>query len=404
MEKDSALKYEKLQKRLKEMGRLVVSFSGGVDSTFLLAVAREVIGDQVTAVTAAGRSVPEWEIEEARVFCRERGIRHIVFSFDELEVDGFADNPPDRCYHCKTAILQKVREAAEQVDTVYIAEGSNVDDDGDYRPGKRVSELAEDILAEARQHGYGVIVESTTNNRARELESIASMGTHSADGLILSPLMMTVDDIAALDGDYPLVLLGERLFGVNAPHVVIRNREGAAAATYHLLDAGCRRIAVVGAVPHPEHDFSSGSIRTHGYREALAARDIPCDDSLLIETQGWGSADGLAAVDTMLESGLQFDAVFALNDLLAWGVLRELRERGVAVPDDVRVIGFDDVEESAYMVPSLSTVNPGREAIARLAVESIIQQVESGSRAPAQTIEAPYSLSLRESSPALACA
>ena len=189
--------------------------------------------------------------------------------------------------------------------------------------------------------------------------------------------MMTVDDIAALDGDYPLVLLGERLFGVNAPHVVIRNREGAAAATYHLLDAGCRRIAVVGAVPHPEHDFSSGSIRTHGYREALAARDIPCDDSLLIETQGWGSADGLAAVDTMLESGLQFDAVFALNDLLAWGVLRELRERGVAVPDDVRVIGFDDVEESAYMVPSLSTVNPGREAIARLAVESIIQQVES---------------------------
>lgn len=97
----------------------------------------------------------------------------------------------------------------------------------------------------------------------------------------------------------------------------------------------------------------------------------------------------MAAVDTMLESGLQFDAVFALNDLLAWGVLRELRERGVAVPDDVRVIGFDDVEESAYMVPSLSTVNPGREAIARLAVESIIQQVESGSRAPAQTIEAP---------------
>lgn len=97
----------------------------------------------------------------------------------------------------------------------------------------------------------------------------------------------------------------------------------------------------------------------------------------------------MVAVDTMLESGLQFDAVFALNDLLAWGVLRELRERGVAVPDDVRVIGFDDVEESAYMVPSLSTVNSGREAIARLAVESIIQQVESGSRAPAQTIEAP---------------
>ena len=214
--------------------------------------------------------------------------------------------------------------------------------------------------------------------------------------------MMTVDDIAALDGDYPLVLLGERLFGVNAPHVVIRNREGAAAATYHLLDAGCRRIAVVGAVPHPEHDFSSGSIRTHGYREALAARDIPCDDSLLIETQAGGAPTVWSRWTPCWRVACNSMPVFALNDLLAWGVLRELRERGVAVPDDVRVIGFDDVEESAYMVPSLSTVNPGREAIARLAVESIIQQVESGSRAPAQTIEAPYSLSLRESSPALA--
>ena len=96
MEKDSALKYEKLQKRLKEMGRLVVSFSGGVDSTFLLAVAHEAIGDQVTAVTAAGRSVPEWEIEEAREFCRERGIRHIVFSFDELEIVVFEYNPDVR--------------------------------------------------------------------------------------------------------------------------------------------------------------------------------------------------------------------------------------------------------------------------------------------------------------------
>ena len=94
-------KLEYLKQSLKELGSVAVAFSSGVDSTFLLAVAREVIGDQVTAVTAAGRSVPEWEIEEAREFCRERGIRHIVFSFDELEVDGFADNPPDRCYHCK---------------------------------------------------------------------------------------------------------------------------------------------------------------------------------------------------------------------------------------------------------------------------------------------------------------
>lgn len=137
MQQELAYKYEALQKHLKELGRLVVSFSGGVDSTFLLAAACEAIGDHVTAVTAAGRSVPEREIREAREFCREHEISHVVFPFDELTVDGFADNPPDRCYHCKKAILQKVRDVAEQVGTKYIAEGSNVDDDSDYRPGKR---------------------------------------------------------------------------------------------------------------------------------------------------------------------------------------------------------------------------------------------------------------------------
>ena len=152
MEHELALKYEKLQQRLKDLGRLVVSFSGGVDSTFLLAAAQEAIGDQVTAVTAAGRSVPEREIEEAKEFCRERGIRHIVFTIDELEVEGFASNPPDRCYHCKTAILQKVREAAEQADTVHIAEGSNMDDDGDYRPGKRAVKEA-GVISPLREAG-----------------------------------------------------------------------------------------------------------------------------------------------------------------------------------------------------------------------------------------------------------
>ena len=135
MDQELKQKYETLCGQLKQLGKLVVSFSGGVDSTFLLETAHQVLGDQVTAVTAAGRSVPHREIEEAKAFCRGRGIRHIVFSIDELEVSGFAENPPDRCYHCKTAILQKVRDAADQVDTIHIAEGSNVDDDGDYRPG-----------------------------------------------------------------------------------------------------------------------------------------------------------------------------------------------------------------------------------------------------------------------------
>lgn len=286
------------------------------------------------------------------------------------------------------------------------------------------ADLAEDILAEARERGYGVIVESTSNAREHELASIASMGTRPADGLILSPLMMTRDDMHLLDGDYPLVMLGERLFGMDAPHVLIRNREGAYEATTHLIEAGCRRIAVIGAVPpaddgptdtndtpdippdiptdsptEPPTQSSSGDLRTRGYCAALADHGMAYDPRLLIETDGWDSVDGFEAIVRMLDGGLDFDAVFALNDTLAWGALRCLRERGVDVPGDVRVVGFDDIDESRYMVPSLTTVDPGRTDIARLAVASIIAQIEAGRRAPAERIEAPCQLVCRESSP-----
>lgn len=313
------------------------------------------------------------------------------------------------------------------------------------------ADLAEDILTEARTHGYGVIVESTSNHRENELASIASMGTHPADGLILSPLMMTRDDIPLLNGTYPLVMLGERLFGVDAPHVLIRNREGAYMATTHLIEDGCRRIAVIGAVPpanesnsdvdgptsdvtaptpsdstvhstnspdsstpsgklsvpipstspctDPPTQSSSGDLRTRGHCAALADHGMNCDPRLLIETDGWDSIDGFEAVGRMLDDGLDFDAVFALNDTLAWGALRCLRERGVDVPGAVRVVGFDNIDESRYMAPSLTTVDPGRTDIARLAVESIIAQIRDGRRAPAKRIEAPCRLVCRESSP-----
>ena len=262
------------------------------------------------------------------------------------------------------------------------------------------SELAEDVLDRARAHGYGVIVESTTNSRERELDGIRAMGTNMADGLILSPLLMRSDDVAVLDGDYPLVMLGERLFGVDAPHVIIGNRSGAADATAHLLDAGATRIMVVGAALEERGETSSGLLRTRGHLEALRAHGVASDLDLLVGTEGWGSRDGALAVERALDRGLRFDAVLALNDALAWGVLRGLREHGVDVPGDVRVVGFDDVSESSYMSPSLTTVDPNRPEVARLAVESIVRQIEAGGRAPAMRVEAGHALRTRESSPA----
>jgi len=130
-------KHERLRAQLREIGSAAVAFSSGVDSTFLLRVAHEDLGDRVVAVTVRSHTFPKRELEEAAAFCRSEGVRHEIIDSDELSVPGFAENPPDRCYHCKKAIFGKIITLAQANGLAAVLEGSNVDDDGDYRPGRR---------------------------------------------------------------------------------------------------------------------------------------------------------------------------------------------------------------------------------------------------------------------------
>lgn len=132
---DMYKKLEKLKEYLKAIENVAVSFSGGVDSTFLLKVAHDTLGDNAIAVTAHSCSFPEREFSEAKEFCRREGIRHVIVETNELEIEGFAQNPENRCYICKTALFKKMRQALENYGFKNIAEGSNMDDNGDYRPG-----------------------------------------------------------------------------------------------------------------------------------------------------------------------------------------------------------------------------------------------------------------------------
>ena len=130
-------KLERLRERLRVIGGAVVAFSSGVDSTFLLRVAHEELGDRVVAATARSHSFPNRELDEATAFCRAEGVRHVVIDSEALDIPGFAENPPDRCYHCKRELFGKLLAFARDNGLAAVLEGSNIDDDGDYRPGRR---------------------------------------------------------------------------------------------------------------------------------------------------------------------------------------------------------------------------------------------------------------------------
>ena len=128
-------KYDFLKSYIKELGSVAVAFSSGVDSTLLLKVAHDELGDKCIALTGSSESFPQTEQEESNSFCEKEGIQQVLFFSNELQNEDYAKNPKDRCYHCKHILFSTMQKLAKENGVSYVLEGSNVDDLGDYRPG-----------------------------------------------------------------------------------------------------------------------------------------------------------------------------------------------------------------------------------------------------------------------------
>jgi len=138
---DSQLaKLDRLREILRQTGGCAIAYSGGVDSSFLLTVAREVLGDRCLAVIATSSTYPRRECDAAIDWVQRKGIPHVVIESEELDIPGFRDNPPLRCYYCKRELFTKVRDAALARGIEHIADGTNADDLCDHRPGLRAAQ------------------------------------------------------------------------------------------------------------------------------------------------------------------------------------------------------------------------------------------------------------------------
>lgn len=260
------------------------------------------------------------------------------------------------------------------------------------------AELAQAVISFAAVGGLRVFIETTGGDPEREREILTGARGWLFDGLIFGPLGLGGGELGAMKSDVPVVFIGDRIEGSEFDYVTMANADAAEAATSHLLRAGRRRIVALGADDSAAP--SAPSLRRLGYERAHDGFDAPTHQELFIGPLEWHRSAGSAAVASLLDSGVKFDAIFGFNDALALGAMRELQRRSIRIPEDVAVVGFDDTEDAAFSTPSLTTVNPGREEIARLAVELLVDRmahVEDDDTRQASPVVTGFELVVRES-------
>lgn len=237
--------------------------------------------------------------------------------------------------------------------------------------------LAQSLQHAARERGYAVSVEVSGGQREVEIAHLHGRTARPVDAVIMSPAALLAADVALRPAHGPrLVLLGEALLAdPRTVHVAIDNVASAADVVRHLVDAGCTRPVFLGAEDRPR---STGTDRLAGFRAACRFAGLTPDPGGVLEVREWTREEGHSAVRALLDSGARFDAVVGGNDLLALGALAALRESGRSVPAEVAVVGWDDLPESPYAVPPLTSVAPDLEQLVAAVLDAALAPEATG--------------------------
>lgn len=233
-------------------------------------------------------------------------------------------------------------------------------------------EAAAYVIARAAEHGYRVAIEQTGGTREQELDAIELSRRLMYDGLIMAVVELEQRDTAYLTTGYPVVVMGHLVFDAPIGHITIPNTDAADAAVSHLVAQGCRSIAYIGG---ESRRVDIQSLRNKGFVRALERAGHTPEPRRVVRPQGLDMRSGYEAAIQLISEGIEFDGIFCISDAVAIGALHALAERGFAVPEQVKVIGFDNIAETQFSNPSLSTVDIGLEPMATLAVDMLVEQI-----------------------------
>ena len=259
------------------------------------------------------------------------------------------------------------------------------------------AELAHAFARVAKARGYGMLLIETGGTADGERAVLHDREAGFVDGLIIHPQALTAADLDGMRGDASVVFLGEDPQPAGSDQVAVDNVEAARAAVAHLVALGRRRIGFLG---HERGTMSrTSALRLEGYGDGLAEAGLAIDDGLLVARDGGDALGAERALSDALDRGMVVDALLCREDLAAIGALRALRRHGLAVPDDVAVVGWDAIELGASVVPSLTSVAPDTTELVERTLDLLLQRV-TGDERPGRHVTVAHGLVVRESAPA----